>query len=257
MLDTDTEKFLQITNCLQATLSRSVIWFFCGNSIDRGRTLYSIGSGFIVNYSGNCYLVTALHVFDESKKYDVTCLNINGKSAAFASLHGRMDFKNDLVIFSLSPEWLMNNHIETQYVFNLNAPNNCYTGFNCFMLLGFPGAQNKIYGKVPEAPRDHRILCITAEKTEDVISTSEIESHITFKFKAKETLNSELRPYGLTPDLHGMSGGPAIEVVITPDKNLDIQLVGVLASWHKSEQRIVAIQSDRIIDLISKSESAT
>lgn len=251
MLDTAAEKFLQITNSLQVILSRSVVWIFCSNSNDHGRTLYSIGSGFIVGYSGNCYLVTALHVFEESKKYDVACLSICGNSTAFASLVGIMDDNNDLIIFSLPQEWLMDNNVETQYVFNLNALNNCCTGFNSFMLLGFPGGQNKIYGKVPEAPRDHKILCITAEMTEEIITSSEIESHIAFKYDAKRILNSELKPYGITPDLHGMSGGPAVELVVTSEKGLDIRLAGVLARWHRSEQRIIAIQSGRILDLIS------
>lgn len=251
------EKFLQIVKLIQVQLSHSVVWFFCGNSNDCGRTLYPIGSGFIVNYTGNCFLVTALHVYEKSREYDVACLSIYGKSTAFASLVGVKDDNNDLVIFSLSQEWLMNNNIETQYVYNLDDPNNYCTGFNCYMLLGFPGGQNKIYGKVPRAPRDHKILCITAEMTEEVISSSEIESHITFKYDAKKILNSELKSYGLSPDLHGMSGGPAVELVVTPEKGFDIRLAGVLARWHKSEQRIIAIQSGCILDLISKINSTT
>ncbi len=250
----DNDKMLQVLDKFTNILSKCVVWFFGGMSKDNGRILYSIGSGFIVSYLSNKYLVTALHVIDKLKAYTAKCISINNTNVVF-NMEGLSDIDNDIVVFKLTDKWFADNNIDNTFIFNMDDID--FSGERLlYFLLGYPSSKNKIYGIAPNSTRDRIVLSITAFKYEDdICKITNIKSPIPFLYDHDKILDSKLQQYTNPPDLHGMSGGPAIELIHTQDEGLQVRLIGIITEWYKNERIVIATESIKIIDLITKLES--
>lgn len=226
---------------------------FYSSSTKSNANADGFGSGFVVRYRNKLFLATASHVVDDAMKNEVNIIVINGHSILLENIIAMRDEQNDIAAFPLD-NLLRKNGFRSVSGLDIDvAPKGEPLGLN--LLLGYPGTKNRLNSKFKKTNR--HLQSITAKKIDHEVSLkTEISNCIQFEYNTKKLIDSKLNKIPNSPYLHGMSGGPALEMrqELTSEHELKthIRLVGVLVEWHQQQKVIVATEASSLIKLLDK-----
>ena len=205
------------------------------------------GSGFLVTYEDRRYLVTAKHVVDEIQRAGLVGINVAGKGAVADNLIFKVSKRHDLAIAQITNYWIRNNKLSKVVCIPL-VREESWSRTEVFLLAGYPASRNRLQPAYDKT--DLRYFCISALPHSKEISSSIVDS-ISFGYDEKKIVNSALINPGGKPPLHGMSGGPALRVIVNPkSRRISVEVAGVLCEWKKGERAIVAAPVSAIFELI-------
>jgi len=210
-----------------------------------------LGSSFIVQSAGRYFLVTALHVAEDARRFSFHFANMNGAGIDIGGLSFVVSEPHDLAIAELTHDWLNAHEIKCLKAVPIAEKDKTWIKPNLFLLLGYPGSKNKLsiaFGKL-----DRHILSITAELKEANFAKTKVVDATQFDYDHKTTINSQLINLGGKPALQGMSGGPALQIVYKKSMgtiHLSVQLAGVLSEWRKANRSVVATSAQSVRNLL-------
>lgn len=214
-----------------------------------------LGSAFLYIDRDDLYLVTALHVVQDSNRFTHQVGNFAGKAAHLGGLRFRTSPTQDVAIAHLSHEWLRNAGLERLKALQAKQSDEWQeTGVH--LLWGYPGTKNRLaqrFGRV-----DRNMLSITAGRSPASTVKTGIADPICISYDHKNVWNSAQEKLGQQPALQGMSGGPLIHVLKrrnSPSGNqFNVRCDGVLCEWHKRERIVVASPMAAVTELIRDNE---
>jgi len=83
---------------------------------------------------------------------------------------------------------------------------------------------------------------------------TDIQDRAVFTYNPKRMVDSYFNRISNPPNLHGMSGGPALEVramLMSEDEiKLHVRLAGVLVEWHQKQKVVVAAETHSLLRLL-------
>jgi hypothetical protein len=231
---------------------RIVVPFFRNYSKSK-TAAHGFGSGFLARFNGKHWLVTALHVLEEALRADACVFNLLGRGIVLEHMAFFPDKPNDLVFAPLEGI-LMQQGFPAVPAIDLDADNEGTDEFDYHLLMGYPASQNRLDTKFDEL--DRRLLSITAEKAVDALTVgSGITDAVLFTYDPKHLVDTTF-DRAQPPGLHGMSGGPALELRMTRfpgnEYRFYVRLAGVLAEWKKSQRIVVAASASALREAIRR-----
>lgn len=210
-----------------------------------------VGSGFVLSHMGKFYLVTARHVVETLKnQYEHQVVNIFGKGLHLGGRGFKTDESFDIAITDLSYSELKSLGFEKIQSFPLMTDSS-WMPTGVFVVMGYPASKNILnvkYGKIDRKLHSFTVgLCTTANVPTNIVNA------IVFDYDRNGMLYSN-QSLAAPPALRGMSGGPALQVVVNNNgttPRVGLSLYGVLCEWHEKRCAIVAAPSAAIAELIS------
>ncbi|OED52248.1 hypothetical protein BEI46_18450 [Aliivibrio fischeri] len=239
---------------------KEVVVPFYTNNQDKGYDFNSFGSGFIVKYNQSFFIVTALHVLSDARTFGASVIVIGPHKMIVENINVNFNKKHDVAVFCID-QWMESNNItELPYITLNNDISFQSINKSFFLLMGYPATKNKV--RDCKKGLNPHLYSITAEKfVEKPPVKTEVESAIYYEFASKKLIDSYNKKFGRPPDLYGMSGGPAFEIVVRPSLLMNnnthvefsLHLQGVLVEWHKSHKCVLSSTKDVIDVLIEMS----
>lgn len=238
----------------------AVVPFYTDN-LEKGNDFNGFGSGFVVKHKGSYFVVTAEHVMSDAKRYGTSAIAFGERKMILEHISVVFHKNRDVAVFCID-KWMKNKGIENLPHITLYKDDSFQSIEGCpyFLLMGYPGTKNRV--------RDYRrglnphLFSITAEQTTPVDKLrTNAESPLYYEFNPKKLVDSFSKKFGSPPDLYGMSGGPAFELVARrPLLMLSVTKVefslcfrGVLIEWHKSHKCILSSMNDIVETLVEMS----
>lgn len=210
------------------------------------------GSGFVVERHRATFLVTALHVLKDIKDGEALVANIGGQSVLVNGLRFATSPEDDLAIAYIDPQWAKSQGMTRTFSLSLDPPGASWTMLNIFVLLGYPGSQNKLNwstGKI-----DRRLLGYSSSRRiEQPLSTTHIRNPVAFIFDKKTAVNTDEDRINVGL-FRGNSGGPVLEIRGRQENhdtlNLSASLAGVFLGWDKHSKELVCCRPDAVASII-------
>lgn len=240
---------------------KEVVIPFYTNPRTQYHNVNGFGSGFVVKHKGSYFVVTAKHVMSDVKKYGMAITVFGKRKMILENIRVVSSKDRDVAVFCID-KWMENERIQElphitfyeDYSFQ-SVEDNSY-----FILMGYPATKNRV--------RDYRkglnpnLLSITViQTTPPEKLRSDAKSPIFYEFDSKKLIDSSCKKISCPPDLYGMSGGPAFELVarrpILMRSNTKIEFslrfCGVLIEWHKAKKCILSSMKDVAESLVDRS----
>jgi hypothetical protein len=210
------------------------------------------GSGFVVDRHGASFLVTAHHVLHGLEDGEPLAANIAGTGVLLNGRPFAMSPEDDLVVMLIDSTWAKEQELAKVYSISLDPPDRSRTMLEQFILLGYPGAKNKLNSNANETTR-HVVGYSSSQRIEHPKSTTHIRNPIAFGFDKKSAVNSSRERVDVGR-FNGNSGGPVLEIsgrLIDGDVlNLSVHVAGVFIGWDKHHKELICCRPDAITDLI-------
>lgn len=228
-----------------------------GNVKRSGNDLDAVGSAFLVSTGLRLYLVTALHVLhDIQKKFGpYVVANISGKGVSLAGVAFEISNHYDVAVAHLSDEWLAAAGLEsgTLKAFPMRTNLN-WSPTGLFLLLGYPATKNLIKGLYGKTNR--HLYSISTSQVDGKSVSTQVENPLIFDYDHENVVNSEQKKLGPQPNLRGMSGGPALQLLADPadSRRFSVSCEGVLSEWPWRDRAVVASSMANVCELISRYE---
>jgi len=216
---------------------------------------HGFGSGFVARVRGKHWLVTALHVVDDAIRADACVFSLCGKGVVLEHMAFFPDKANDLAFAPLE-RILMQHRFARVPAIDLDAEDDGTAEVGYHLLMGYPASKNRLDLKFDELER--RLHSVTAERIQhqEDIATN-VREPVFFRYDQKAQVDSFFHPLQ-PPGLHGMSGGPALELRASRffgnEYRFHIKLSGVLLEWKKQQKVVVAASAVRLRESLRKVE---
>jgi hypothetical protein len=200
-------------------------------------------------------LVTALHVVEQVMLADACVVNICGTGVILEHIAFFPDEDNDLAFAPL--DGILMRHGVTRIVaIELDAQEDGSEEVGYHLLMGYPASKNKLDLKFNEIERRlHSLTAKSVSPPQRLVTT--IKEPRFFGYDPKSQVDSQIRPVQ-PPGLHGMSGGPALELRasrhIGNEYRFHIRLSGVLVEWRQQEKVVVAASAVALREALRKVE---
>jgi hypothetical protein len=191
----------------------------------RGNRYSGLGSGFLVCFEGNVFLVTAAHVVAMLVKQDaVMFVNQSNEFGSKAFWIAKMGFTvepaNDLAAAKLTPEQIAERNIAVALDLLLNtepvAGSEETAVFYC--ALGYPAEWNDFrHGRI-----DTKIQGVSPWEPMKKPKSCAVEDAICLKFLPKTAFLSDgIQPRRLEAAFNGMSGGAIVQISATRERETE------------------------------------
>lgn len=240
---------------------KDVIVPFYTDNLEKGHDFNGFGSGFVVKHLCSHFVVTAEHVMSDAKRYGMSAIAFGERKMILENISVVFSKKRDVAVFCID-KWMESEGIRELPHTTLYEDSSFESvkGSPYFLLMGYPGTKNRV--------RDyHRglnphLFSITAEQiTPPEKLKKEFKSTLCYEFNPKKLIDNLSKKFGSPPDLYGMSGGPAFEllarrpILILSDTKIEFSLClrGVLIEWHKSHKCILSSMKDVVEVLLEMS----
>ncbi|WP_152980771.1 hypothetical protein [Stenotrophomonas ginsengisoli] len=211
-------------------------------------TAAGLGTSFIASVRDDLFLITAHHVIEDSKKYSVRVINLQGKAYDTGGLEFFGDSKNDIVYSPLQKAELNKLGLLGVKHYPLARGWHGWMPTETFSLLGYPGTKNEL--KLRFGKTDRHCFNLLATTLKNGQCDTEVEDPILLGYSPKKAVDikgTKINP----PDLFGMSGGPCFQIMVKEtDQGLSIapRLVGVSVEWHQDRNIVVVSPIKHIFD---------
>lgn len=213
-------------------------------------------SAFLLMDGDALYLVTALHVLQDAKRFDHPVGNFAGKAAHLGGLKFRTSRDHDVAVAHLSREWLQSAGLERLKALPAIETSD-WQGTEVHLLWGYPGTKNRLDKRFDRV--DRQMLSISTERSFTSSVKTAITDAIHISYDHKNVINSSQEKLGLQPALQGMSGGPLIHVLkrqLSPrEERFSARCEGVLCEGHQRQRIVVASPISAVKDLIASKRS--
>lgn len=197
------------------------------------------GSGFLLNYRKQIFLVTACHVIEKAETVD-TIIRTKHGSMRLLNTHFRVYKDCDIAAAIVGP-MLFKNAIKGYETVPIVEPSYPHNRLPIALFIGHPNTLNRVDHR--SSNRDFKCLSLSVvEKTTSKV-LSKIENPIYFEFyRNKFTPGVNISPQTRTvPQPYGMSGGPVLGIFANPEDNcLQASLIGIAAEWNRNEAALIA-----------------
>jgi hypothetical protein len=207
-----------------------------------------IGSGFLTIQGSRLFLVTAAHVIAAVQKARVAVANIQGKAVFLNGMKFSFISDYDIAAVELTEPWMLRHGCERLKAIPAPGSEQSWRRTGAFVLAGYPASKNRLdlrYGKTNRSMR-----AITVEAAANVASTK-IADGRAYVYDHENVIDSELRALGPQAGLHGMSGGPCMELIATSTEDARYRFgfacTGVLCEWHKDRRLVVTTPPEAIV----------
>lgn len=209
------------------------------NPEKRSVTAQGIGTMFVGAIDRKLYLITADHVIAASQSYKFRVLHLQGRALDTAHMDFRGSRSCDIAVqemnASTSPSLIggVYKHIPVSE----DCPGWVPTGI--FSLLGYPSTQNVLKARFGSTNR--RVFNVIATRTAQPSKRTQIENAFALEYSPRSATDgsgAKTNP----PDLHGMSGGPCIEIMskqTSDGLSLRAKLKGVITEFHAQDRQII------------------
>lgn len=231
---------LEIINDIASHWESIVIPIFGKSKHPSGAT--TIGSGFIATINNHFLLITAAHVAKTIQESNIITINIKGCAVNLTGLPIIKNALQDIALIPLSPKWMEQNKLKTIKSVAINAPNTDWKRTGIYIAMGYPSSRNMLDSRYKKFNRYCHSISL-AEINSCDLNTS-IQNPLLLQYDHENIFNNKGEKLGAQIDLHGMSGGPCMEILKW--KNLDgtikytLDPTAVLAEWHKNKKIIIA-----------------
>jgi hypothetical protein len=214
-----------------------------------------LGSAFLLMDGDDLYLVTALHVVQDTNCFGHQVGNFAGKAAHLGGLKFRTSPDHDVAVAHLSKVWLQCAGLERLKALPATKRDD-WQGTEVHLFWGYPGTKNRLdqrYGQV-----NRQMLSISTGRSFTSSVKTPIVDALHISYDHKNVINSALEKLGTQPALQGMSGGPLIHVLkrrLSPqEEQFSVRCEGVLCEWYKGQRIVVASPISVVKELIRDHE---
>ncbi len=219
---------------------------------DKNGHRIGVGSGFIVRYKGEVFLVTAYHVLDPQ----------DGNAAGAVIANRQIDFAN--IPFKLLPDsdlagvpLLAFDELRgiTITAFEIRDEDSDVLRTEDHALMGFPASKNKSDSPRFKEGRMTVHLYMGLQPSDHIPARCTQDGTLGFLLDLHENwLTEERRADGPASRAEGVSGGPLIALVIDrlPGSEITtkVAVAGVFIEWDGKEKIGVAVRRDKFVDLL-------
>lgn len=237
-----TAHILKTIDALVGSYSSTVVPIFV--NARSPTAVVSVGSGFILGINGQVVLVTALHVLQRIIGSRVHVANICGEAVDFGGLPCRKSSAQDIAVIPLPDAWRQANALESINALTFDASAEGWEKTELYVAMGYPSTRNKLdhrYGKY-----DRYCHSISLARSAQIPLKTQIPNPLVLDYDYKTAFDSNVKKMGMQPDLHGMSGGPCLQILrkMSADGIVHYKLspIGVLTEWHQQDNAIIASQ---------------
>lgn len=207
-----------------------------------------MGSAFVTTLNKRLFLVTAEHVVQQVVQARGVIANIQGKAIVMNGMKFTSISDYDIAATELTEDWARRNGVEGLKAIAAPGFEMPWRKTGVFMLAGYPASKNRLdlrYGKVTRT-----MTSITAEATTDTANTKIVDFR-TYAYDHRNVIDSAQKVLGPQAGLHGMSGGPCMEVLAFQDEEgkfrFSLACAGVMCEWHKDHRLVVAAPPEAIV----------
>jgi hypothetical protein len=200
------------------------------------------GSGFIIQRSGDPFIITAAHVIrDVAKRQDSSRILtiINGEEL---DITGSLFVVNDK--FDLAVTVLENNNISN--IKSIIVDGDDFGIQETAVAYGFPATSNKL-GKF-NLKRHLLMLGIDLSYQDD--------TGIFYNYNKKKIITESGENKGTGQDLHGMSGGPILSIHQDVGHNITMSLAGIITGQDPQNKLLIATRVHKLAEFIDRALSA-
>jgi len=211
---------------------------------------YGIGSGFLVNFKKEIFLVTCLHVVECAKNYKGVFGIFNGNGITFHEKNFYIDKDNDIATTHLDAKFANENKLEKVKAFPFEKDKSEYKESGLYFFMGYPSSKNVLS---TVGGFDRRLQSYSIDVHKRTNAETKINKNIAFYFDAKSMLTTNLEKK-IPPTLNGVSGGPLLSIsILENDYGIDFSLilVGVFSEWYQNKKKIVFTEVSAVTDLLN------
>ncbi len=260
----------QIFHEVAAPWADTVILFFSVPHPENPDKISGFGSGFVAQFGGRLYLVTALHVIEASLELqrsgvDLGLILLKRKIPLISKYYRPwiISRHDDLAASPLRPHEIQSWGVKKTSEIPVMEHFSRLGETGVYSVLGHPASQNKLHGKFDNFERKIAIYA-ACERVTDIPFSTKLRSPIGFKLKKKYVPNSEGQII-TAPDTDGISGGPVFEL-LPPElgsvmdgfghtvPHFPVKLAGVFIGWDWKSQVAYASPTGRLIELLKLCE---
>ena len=209
------------------------------NPEKRSVTAQGLGTMFVGAIDGKLYLVTADHVIAASQSYEFRVLHLQGRAVDTVHMNFQGSQSCDIAVHEMnaftSPTLVGGLYKHIPIAEDLSG----WTETGIFSLLGYPSTKNVLKARFGSTNR--HAFNIIATRISNPSRRTQIENAFALEYSprnATDGAGAKINP----PDLHGMSGGPCIELMLkqNPDGwSLRAKLKGVITEYHPQDRQII------------------
>ncbi len=213
-----------------------------------------LGSGFVVERHRMTFLVTARHVISDLTDGRPLIANIAGTAVPLNGVPFVAPEEDDLAVAFLDPDWAKKQNLERVFPLRLAAREPQWQSSGVYVLLGYPGARNRLNLNMNETTRK-LVAHSSSQRIESPRSSTHFRNPVAFAFDKKEAVNTDGMPINVGL-FKGNSGGPVLEVFVRrePDgtSTLSVSLAGVFIGWDKEHRELLCCRSEVVSRLIDE-----
>jgi hypothetical protein len=214
-------------------------------------SLLGKGSAFFARYKGTVFLITACHVAETSQTNNRRYFGVGDLLVAASDLDFAVDLENDLAIAVVSEQWMFDRKLSRigMLALELAVPKDSRTGVH--VVVGFPESKNYLRKRYKTDRME--FLGISLYDIVPAPDAVTISKPLCFSLRRKNTWFSDGRLNRNMIPLHGLSGGPVVELTAFSIKSrmyFASTFAGVACEWIEGQNVIVATAGEAVIELI-------
>jgi hypothetical protein len=233
--------------------SRTVVPFFAQTN-EFNPVVQGFGSGFLLRAKNEHWLVTALHVVRDAARHGQFVIVVDGKGIVLSKVPFVFDEINDLAVAPMD-QLLREHEFVSVAAIDISPPPDQSSPLGFTVLLGYPASKNQFHLRFGAV--DRYLLSLTVERAvPDASVETTLADPVLFGYHSSGLLDSQFKRTGQAPGLHGMSGGPALELratrVSVEEYRFSSRLSGVLVEWHRTRRIVVAASVECLRALLNK-----
>jgi hypothetical protein len=194
------------------------------------------GSGFIISRKGRQFIVTAAHVVKEIKKMNEPIQLLTIVNGTQLDISWGCFIINDVSDLAVMPI----NRVVDMRAINVDA--NEFSVEETGVAYGFPATINKL-------GRFNKSSIIMVISTCMERQTGE-ENY--YHYDRKKMLNNLGEKKGNSPDLHGMSGGPLLNIHCNNDLGVTFSLAGIITRQEPQNKLLVVKKAEQLVHFLDR-----
>ncbi|UHQ19021.1 serine protease [Lysobacter sp. KIS68-7] len=191
------------------------------------------GSGFIASRGTTFFFITADHVVDDFSKFKVAVANIAGRSFDLSLLRFSRNESRDCAVATLPHQLLAPTDFK-HYELDWDWSN--WTSTGVFVAIGYPSTRNELKPGFGKADRNE--VRVFATPSNERPRKTKLIDYFALSYDPENIKRSDGSPVEL-PDLHGMSGGPCLEIMRSPTAEYSFKFAGVVSEFHPAEKALL------------------
>jgi len=201
-------------------------------------TAQGIGTMFPCAAVDTLYLMTASHVIRDSMNCDVRIVSMQGHGITIANMLFQCVDLPDIAVAEFSADEAAKRGMIWTDVIPLDADWSGWVGTGIFYLLGFPASKNELKGQFGRVRQE----CLVYQSNPvPATRRTQIPDALALFYAPKKATD----PHGkrvTPPDMHGMSGGPCLEIMMRKRADgleLKARLHGIIVEYFPQDQQII------------------